>query len=93
MVRNLYPAIKILTGFQSVVISRSVVVSILSLSLDHCGDSVCAKFKLEIELEQKARRVLLCCSACWVASSLGNVKKSTVFFLLFHGQGQRMQEN
>lgn len=88
MVRNVCVTIRILTGFQSVVTSESVVASVwpaVVIALVQCSS---------LELEWKGRKVQLHCSAYWVASFLGNVKKkSTVLFFLFHDQGQRMQEN
>lgn len=93
MVRNLCPAIQILSEFQCAEISKYAELFEFAVQVWPTLDSICGKLKLEIEPDWKARRVLLRCSACWVASSLGNVKKSTVLFFLFHGQGQRMQEN
>lgn len=88
MVRNVCVTIRILTGFQSVVTSESVVASVwpaVVIALVQCSS---------LELEWKGRKVQLHCPVYWVASFLGNVKKkSTVLFFLFHDQGQRMQEN
>lgn len=88
MVRNLCPTIQILSEFQSADISKNVVVWVCCSSLATL-DSICAKLKLEIEPDWKARRVQLHCSACWVASSLGNVKKANCIIFPFPWPGPK----